>query len=716
MTIKAIIILFFFETLSLNALAEDGYKLWLRYNKIENNALLNQYKQQIYAPAILGNSPTIELAKKELTMALIGLLANNIKLSNTLSNNTTLVIGNATELEINYSLDYKLELTQLGKEGFIIRSNGFGFNKLVITANTDVGVLYGVFHFLRLLHIQQNISNLNITSIPKINYRLLNHWDNLNRTVERGYAGFSIWDWHKLPDFIDQRYIDYARANASIGINGTVITNVNSNATILTPQYLEKVAALANVFRPFGIKVFLTARFSAPIEIGGLKTADPLDKTVQDWWKQKVNEIYALIPDFGGFLIKANSEGQPGPQDYKRTHADGANMFAEAVAPYNGIVMWRAFVYSQQSNDRFKQAYEEFIPLDGKFKSNVIVQVKNGPIDFQPREPFSPLFGAMPNTPIAMEFQLTQEYLGQGTHLVFQAPMFKEVLDADTYEKGQNSTVVKIIEGSMNNFKLTAMAGVSNIGNDINWCSHPFAQSNWYALGRLAWNNNLSSNQIAQEWLMQTFTTNKNFVNTATKIMLQSHETLVNYMTPLGLAHIMYNGHHYGPMPWGNTLGRPDWNPVYYHKADTSGIGFNRTSTGTNALAQYKNEVSQNWVDSNSCPDEYLLWFHRVSWSHKMQSGKTLWNELCYRYYKGVDSIKAIQHQWNTLEKFIDNERFNLVKQLLNIQVKDAIWWRNACLLYFQSLNKMPIPANYEKPNKSLEYYKSLRFPFAPGN
>lgn len=716
MFMKKKLLVFAFTLITFTAFAEDGYRLWLRYDKILNNSLLNKYKQQIIAPVIIGNSATIQVAKAELQNGINGLLSSNYKIGNAINSKTTLIVGSAIELDIGQLPHEKIMLRELGSEGFIISTSLFGPKKIVITANTDIGVLYGVFHFLRLLQTQQDISKLEISSTPKIKYRLLNHWDNLNRTVERGYASASIWDWHKLPDYIDKRYIDYARANASIGINGTVLTNVNANATILTPQYLQKVAALANTFRTYGIKVFLTARFSAPIEIGGLKTADPLDATVQQWWKEKAKEIYQLIPDFGGFLVKANSEGQPGPQDYHRTHADGANMLAGTLAPYKGIVMWRAFVYSQQSNDRFKQAYEEFKPLDGQFKSNVILQVKNGPIDFQPREPFSPLFGAMPHTPLAMEFQLTQEYLGQGTHLVYQAPLFKEVLNADTYEKGKGSTIAKLIDGSTNKFSLTVMAGVSNIGSDINWCSHPFAQANWYALGRLAWDYNLSSDQIATEWLQQTFSCNTTFVAATKKTMLQSHEAMVNYMTPLGLAHIMYNGHHYGPMPWGNTLGRPDWNPVYYHKADSFGIGFNRTVTGTNALSEYQPGVSKQWEDSNTCDDKYLLWFHHVSWSHTMHSGRTLWNELCYKYYAGVDSIKAIQQQWNTMEKFVDAERFLQVQQLLNIQVKEAIWWRNACLLYFQTFSKMPIPANYEQPDKTLQYYKSLLFPYAPGN
>ncbi len=652
-------------------------------------------------------------SKSELVKAFSGLTGTTYTISSAINNSASFIAGIASSSNIISTIVTKDELSRIGNEGFIIKAKP---GKTIITANTDVGLLYGVFHFLRLMQTQQPVTTLSIISSPKIKLRLLNHWDNLNRTVERGYAGFSIWDWHKLPDLIDKRYIDYARANASIGINGTVLTNVNANAVILTKPYLEKVKALADIFRPYGIKVYLTARFSAPIEIGKLKTADPLNDTVQNWWKQKAKEIYELIPDFGGFLVKANSEGQPGPQDYNRTHADGANMLADAVAPFSGIVMWRAFVYSQTSNDRFKQAYEEFKPLDGKFRKNVLVQVKNGPIDFQPREPFSPLFGAMHQTPLMMEFQLTQEYLGQGTHLVFEAPMFKEVLNADTYSKGKGSSVKKVIDGSLDNYSLNGIAGVSNIGNDINWCSHPFAQANWYALGRLCWDHELSSEQIADEWVRQTFSNDISFVDPVKKIMLRSHETLVNYMTPLGLTHIMYNGHHYGPMPWGNTLNRPDWNPVYYHKADSIGIGFNRTATGTNALAQYSTEVQNQFNDVNKCPEDYLLWFHHVRWDQRMKSGRNLWDEMCYKYYTAVDSIKAMQQQWNKLERYLDAERFDHVKQLLSIQVKDATWWRNACLLYFQTFSKMPIPAQYEKPDKTLEYYQNIRILYAPGN
>jgi len=693
--------------------AEDGYDLWLRYKKISNNSLLDQYKKQITSPVVLGSSQTIANIKTELTQAFSGLTGTSYKILSSPGKSTTFIAGTVSTSTVISSVVTKDELNLIGSEGFIIKTRP---GKTIITANTDIGVMYGVFHFLRLLQTQQSLLNLNIISVPKIKLRILNHWDNLNRTVERGYAGFSIWDWHKLPDLIDKRYIDYARANASIGINSTVLTNVNANAVVLTKPYLEKVKALADLFRPYGIKIYLTARFSAPIEIGKLKTADPLNDTVQQWWKQKIKEIYELIPDFGGFLVKANSEGQPGPQDYNRTHADGANMLADAVSPFNGIIMWRAFVYSSTSNDRFKQAYEEFKPLDGKFRKNVLVQVKNGPIDFQPREPFSPLFGAMDQTPLMMEFQLTQEYLGQGTHLVFEAPLFKETLNADTYSKGKGSTVTKVINGSLNNFSLNGIAGVSNIGNDINWCGHPFAQANWYALGRLCWDYDLSSAQIADEWIRQTFTNDPSFVQPVKNIMLQSREVLVNYMTPLGLTHIMYNGHHYGPMPWGNTLNRPDWNPVYYHKADSIGIGFDRTATGTNALAQYAVEVQNEFKDVNKCPEDYLLWFHHVSWKHRMRSGRTLWDELCYKYYTAVDSMKTMQQQWNKLAKYVDPERFDHVKQLLNIQVKDAIWWRNACLLYFQTFSKMPIPSQYEKPDKTLEYYQNIRILYAPGN
>lgn len=701
-------------SLIITAKADDGYRLWFRYDKVNNPGVLQQYRSVISSLQILGTSATTLVTKEELMKGLGGLLGKQLV---SVSNGASLLAEIATNSSVFRGLISQSDLNKIGKEGFIIRSlKAPAKNRIIITANTDVGVLYGAFHFLRLLQTNQNIQQLSVTSSPRIQHRILNHWDNLNRTVERGYAGISIWDWQKLPDYIDQRYIDYARANASIGINATVLTNVNANALILTNNYLEKVAALANTFRPYGLKVYLTARFSAPIEIGKLKTADPLDAEVREWWKKKIDSIYSYVPDFGGFLVKANSEGQPGPQNYGRNHADGANMLAEALAPHNGIVMWRAFVYSNEiPEDRFKQAYNEFKPLDGKFKKNVFVQVKNGPLDFQPREPFHPLFGAMPQTPLMMEFQVTQEYLGQSTNLVYQGPFFKEFLNADTYAKGVGSTVAKVIDGSLENHESSGIAGVSNIGNDRNWTGHPFAQSNWYALGRLAWDHTLSSLQIAEEWIRQSFSNDKKFVEPVKNIMLVSREAMLNYMTPLGLHHIMGTSHHYGPAPWVTNAGRADWNPVYYHRTDSTGIGFDRTSKGSNAVAQYAPEVARMFENINTCPEEYLLWFHHLPWNYKMKSGRTLWNELCHKYNEGVDSVRSMQETWNGLNGLIDKERFNQVKMLLTIQEKEAVWWRNACLLYFQSFSKLPIPAKYEQPDKSLEYYKALRFPFSPG-
>lgn len=714
---KLLLLLFLFSSFEyLNA--ENGYDLWLRYKTIDNKQLLHLYRQQITGLTIHGSSPTITAAKEELSLGLQGLLQIKIPFTSGTHQKGTVLAGTPSSSPSIRQLGLTSYLRQTGSEGFIIMTKKInGNNCIVITANTDTGILYGVFHFLRLLQTHQPVSPLNIISFPRLKLRLLNHWDNLNRTVERGYAGFSIWNWHTLPGYIDKRYIDYARANASVGINGTVLTNVNANATILTEPYLQKVKALAEVFRPYGIKVYLTARFSAPIELGGLKTADPLNEEVQQWWKQKTKEIYSLIPDFGGFLVKANSEGQPGPQDYKRTHADGANMLADAVAPYNGIVIWRAFVYAAENPvDRHKQAYDDFVPLDGQFRKNVMVQVKNGAIDFMPREPFHPLFGAMPKTPLMMEFQVTQEYLGQGTNLVYLAPLFKEVLESDTYCKGKGSTVAKVIDGSLDNHSLTGMAGVANIGNDINWCGHPFAQANWYALGRLSWDYTLSSEQIAEEWLRMSYINNYSFVANAKEIMMHSRDIYVQFTNPIGLHHIMGTGHHYGPAPWVSNLNRPEWNPVYYHKADSIGIGFNRTSTGSNAIAQYFPEARKQWEDINSCEEKNLLWFHHVPWNHKMKSGRTVWEELCHHYYTGADRVKQMKQKWVALKPFVDKDRYEQVMQLLNVQHEEAIWWRNGCLLYFQTFSKQPIPAAYEQPDKTLEYYKSLRFPFAPGN
>ena len=702
----------------LKSYANNGYKLWLQYSYIHDEQIRTSYQSNINSLIPFSNSETIHVALKELESGLSGMLG-----SENLSNKKNIVVhsllfGSKTSLNEDIIIQLGNAFNEINDEGFIIKSIQIeGKNQIIITGKTDVGVLYGVYHFLRLLQMHQSIENLNIIDSPKLKVRILNHWDNLDRTVERGYAGFSIWDWHRLPDYIDSRYIDYARANASIGINGTVLNNVNANALILTPQYLEKVEALANVFRPYGLKVYLTARFSAPIEIGGLQTADPYAPEVIEWWHEKTKEIYKRIPDFGGFVVKANSEGQPGPQNYDRNHVDGANMLADALQPFNGIVMWRAFVYSEHdASDRAKQAYAEFVPYDGQFKDNVLIQVKNGAIDFQPREPFHPMFGAMPKTPLMMEFQITQEYLGQSTHTVFQPKLFEEVLKADTYRKGKGATVAKVIDGTLNNKRLTGIAGVSNIGNDINWTGNPMLQANWYGFGRLAWNPYLTADTIADEWLRATFSNDKKFVNPVKDMLLISREAVVNYMTPLGLHHIMDTGHHYGPGPWVSDLARPEWNPVYYHKADSLGIGFDRTPTGSNATAQYAPEVASKFNNIKTCPEADLLWFHHVPWDYKLKNGETLWNGLALKYQEGVNQVATMINTWEDMKPYVDAERFKEVDMLLHIQYKEAKWWRDACLLYFQQYSKKPLPESVDKPAQTLKYFKSLTFPFAPGN
>lgn len=685
--------------------------LWLAYRTIENKEVLNAYKETIQSVSVEKGSETLAIISKEVSFALNKMIGQTIGPGK--SSKNSLIISKSAKLDSDYKAKVSESLTQISEEGYLIR---FIKDNILITGKTDIGLLYGTFHFLRLLQTQQSIADLAITESPKVDVRVLNHWDNLDRTVERGYAGFSIWNWHTLPDFIDQRYIDYARANASIGINGTVLTNVNANALVLTPPYIEKVKALADVFRPYGIKVYLTARFSAPIEIGGLKTADPLNEEVQKWWQQKTDEIYQAIPDFGGFLVKANSEGQPGPQNYGRTHVDGANMLAKAVKPHGGIIMWRAFVYSEHDpSDRAKQAYSEFVPFDGEFADNVLIQVKNGAIDFQPREPFHPMFGAMPETPLMMEFQITQEYLGFSTHLVFLPKLFEEVLQSDTYQKGKGSTVAKVIDGTLHNKKLTGMAGVANIGTDNNWTGHPFGQANWYGSGRLAWNPYLSSKKIAEEWLKLTFSNKEDFVAPMQEILVQSRETIVKYMTPLGLHHIMDAHHHYGPGPWISKMGRPDWTSVYYHKADSIGIGFDRTVNGSNATSQYADPVAAQFNDIEDIPQEYLLWFHHVPWDYEMPNGKTLWNNLALTYQEGVDEVKEMVETWRKMEPYVNEAEYREVAMLLTIQLKEAIWWKNACMLYFQQFSDRSFPEEMEKPEKSLEYYQSLKFPFAPG-
>jgi alpha-glucuronidase len=703
------------STLSPPSLAEDGYELWLRY-PLAKEPVLTQYREGITRLVIDASSPILSAARDELVRGLGGLLGAPPAVADDLDGPGALIVGTPASSSAIASLSSQLK--NLGNEGYLIRSLTVkGRKATVIAANADIGALYGAFHFLRLLQTQTPLDRLDIREAPQTQLRLLNHWDNLTRYVERGYAGQSIWDWHRLPDYLDPRYQDYARANASIGINGTVLTNVNANATSLTPMYLEKAAALANVFRPFGIKVYLTARFSAPIEIGGLKTADPLDPEVRAWWKSKTDEVYRYIPDFGGYLVKANSEGQPGPQDYGRSHADGANMLAEAVAPHGGIVMWRAFVYShEEPDDRAKQAYNEFVPLDGQFNENVLIQVKNGAIDFQPREPFHPLFGAMPKTPLMMEFQITKEYLGFSTHLAYLAPLFEETLDADTYVKGKGSTVAKVIDGTLHGYKRTAMAGVANIGTDRNWSGSHFDQANWYAFGRLAWDLSLDSSAIAAEWARMTFTNDSNFVAPVVEMMMKSREAVVDYMTPLGLHHLMGRGHHYGPGPWVEGGPRADWTSVYYHRATKDGIGFDRTATGSNAIAQYAKPVAELFGDRERIPEEFLLWFHHVPWDSRMKSGRTLWHELVHAYTRGVNTVSEMRKQWAALEGFIDAERFKQVATFLMIQEKEAKWWRDASIAYFQSISERPLPPGYAPPEHSLEYYKSLEFPYAPGD
>jgi alpha-glucuronidase len=702
--------------LAMAAYGSDGYELWLRYERIDNESRLVEYQGACRNIQFAGGSPILEAARDELTRGLSGLLGNEAVFTET-NNKTTLRILKKDQLDKEVRALVGAALDTLGTNGYHISQLALEKSPIIlITANDDLGILYGVFHFLRQMQMHKPLGGMEISSSPQTDIRMLNHWDNLDRTVERGYAGFSIWNWHTLPDYLDPRYTDYARANASIGINGASLTNVNANADILTPAYLEKVKALATIFRPYGIKVYLTARFSAPVEIGGLDTADPLDAEVRNWWRQKANEIYAMIPDFGGFLVKANSEGQPGPQNYGRTHADGANMLAEALAPHNGIVIWRAFVYSEHdSSDRAKQAFTEFVPYDGKFADNVLLQVKNGPIDFQPREPFHPMFGAMPETPLMMEFQITQEYLGFATHLVFLPKLFEEVLQADTYRKGRGSLVAKVIDGTLHNKRISGVAGVANIGNDRNWTGHPFGQANWYGFGRLAWNPYLSSEEIADEWLRITFSPKDAFLHPMKSLLTTSREAVVHYMNPLGLHHIFDTGHHYGPGPWVSNLSRPEWNPVYYHQADSLGIGFNRTSSGSNALDQYAPMAADQFDDPKTCPQEYLLWFHHLPWDYEVEGGLSLWDKLALSYQRGVEEVEGMQKTWGEMKTYVDYERYNHVKMLLAIQLKEAQWWRDACLLYFQQFSGLPLPRGVPSPEHSLEYYQMLKFPNAPG-
>jgi alpha-glucuronidase len=670
LAVKSMLCLLFF--LSFGLKADDGYRLWLKFNKSAfaknyqqlDNRIQNQFPE----------NEIIQTAKKELIDGINGLLGHTG--AHPGSKKIVFVKNNSIK-----------------NQGYQIKVSA---NELRIEASEANGILYGVFGLLRQMQQGQTLHDEN--SNPKIQLRMLNHWDNVLGTIERGYAGSSLWKWYELPETIDPRYTDYARANASIGINAVAVNNVNASARFLTAEYLSKVKALADVFRPYGIKLYLSLNFASPKILGKLKTSDPLDPQVRNWWKEKTKEIHQFIPDFGGFLIKANSEGEPGPQEYGRTHADGANMLAEAIAPFGGKVIWRAFVYSPNPNgDRFKEAFNEFKPLDGIFAKNVIVQVKNGPIDFQPREPFHPLFGAMPKTPLGLEFQITQEYLGFSTNLFYQSILFKETLDADTYSKGKGSTVAK---------EISMIAGVANTGSDRNWTGHLMSQANWYAFGRLAWDYDLTSEQIAKEWTQMSLTHQPKSVEIIENLLMKSRETYVNFTTPLGLHHIMGQSIHFGPEPWLTRSQRPDWTSIYYHRADSVGLGFNRKASGSNALSLYHPEVQKRWADPANTDLNFLLWFHHIPWNEKLSSGRTLWNELCYRYYSGVEEVKQMQTDWDNVKGTVDEEIFKDVKGRLAVQHREALNWRDACVLYFQTFSKQPIP--YEAPKRSLEEMKKI--------
>jgi alpha-glucuronidase len=638
------------------------------------------------------------------------------------SNNKSAIVANAVEaIKKGWQGESGAQIKLTIVKDKAIKGDGFRLENNQIKANQPAGLLYGAYELLRRQQTGESVSS--VLSNPSYQNRILNHWDNLDGSVERGYAGKSIF-WRGEKDLaVTQNNIklwtEYAQANASIGINGSVLNNVNASPKMLSTAVLQRVQAIANVLRPYGIKTYLSVNFASPAVLGGLKTSDPLNADVINWWKNKTAEIYKLVPDFGGFLVKANSEGEPGPQDFGRTHADGANMMADILKPYGGIVMWRAFVYSPSDKDRALQAYHEFMPLDGKFRDNVIIQVKNGPIDFQPREPFSPLFGAMKKTSVMPEFQITQEYLGQQHQLAFLAPMWEECLNSDTYQQGIGSTVAKVTNGNIYNQKYTAIAGVANTGLDSNWCGYNFAQANWYAFGRLAWNDELKSSQIADEWLKLTFkptdaTAELNnwesgFLQPIKKMMLESREAVVNYSMPMGLHHIFAANHHYGPGPWwAPKNARPDWTPPYYHQADSLGIGFDRTTKGSNAVSQYHEPLASQLNNLETCPEIYLLWFHHLSWDYKTKSGRTLWDDLCYHYDKGVNQVRDFQKTWDKTKNYIDEPRFVEMQKLLKRQAFDAKVWSDACVLYFQQFSKRPIPFELERPVYDLQFLQSI--------
>lgn len=665
---KKYLILLFTVLTSLHVSAQsDGSQLWLG----------KQYANSCQVISQLPDDATAKIAKQE--------LENNWR-----GKNVELKIDKALNLGEGYNI-----YARPAQQGDNIQYEA------TITASNPIGLLYGAYELIRLQNTdayntgsgnQQNFSKaIDETEKPQVGLRILNHWDNLDGSIERGYAGKSIFKWEEIKlgkngkgssisKSLHDRLITYARANASLGINGSVLNNVNASPKMMTAEYINKVKVIANILRPYGIRVYLSINFASPMALGYTKTADPLDKKVQQWWKKKAKEIYAAIPDFGGFLVKANSEGQPGPGDYHRTHADGANMLADAVKPYGGIIMWRSFVYgaNHKGEDRVKQAVSEFKGMDGKFRDNVILQSKNGPLDFQPREPYAPIFDNIKQTPQIAELQITQEYLGQSKHLTYLAPMWKEFF------------------GFVNPDKLVGISGVANIGDDANWCGHPFSQANWYAFGRLAWNPSLTAEEIAHEWLVQTYENqDERFTKPVEMMMMTSREACVNYMMPLGLHHIFKFDHHYGPEPDGFIASYPlEWCPVYYHKADAQGVGFDRSSKGTDAVGQYPEPYRSLYDNIETCPEEYLLWFHHVAWDYKMKSGSTLWQELCMKYNMGVAMVEVYRDFWHTSAKQYmkgHEQEWQHTDSLLNVQLENAKEWRNTCLKYFQTFSKMKI-------------------------
>jgi alpha-glucuronidase len=667
---------FFFAIFCTPLSAEDGYRLWLRYEPVSEASLRESYHRQITEIVVPGESATAAAIRRELREGLSGLLGGPIPVAKAASQNGAVIVGTPDGCPAVARLKLSEKLKEVGDEGFLIRAVKIdGFSATAIASQSEIGALYGAFHFLRLLQTRQPIAALEIAEKPAYQRRMLNHWDNLNGKGPQQFSGRSLWRWKDLPEKIDPRFVDYARANASLGINGMAPNNVNAEAASLSLEYLKKAAALADVLRPYGIRVYLAVRFSAPIELDKLKTADPGNAEIAAWWKSKADEIYRLIHDFGGFVVKADSEGQPGPQQYGRTHAQGANVLADAVAPHGGVVLWRAFVYEEKVDpDRVKRAYKEFVPLDGKFRPNVIVQVKNGPLDFQPREPFHPLFGAMPKTPLAPELQIAQEYLGHSTHLAFLAPLWKEFLDADTFAHGPGSTVAKITSG-----KGSGIVGVANTGTDRNWCGHDFAQANWYAFGRLAWNPALSSEQIADEWIRMTWSNDGCTVAAIRQIMLGSREAAVNYQMPLGLSHLQKYRGHYDPDPEKRTV---------FHGGDKTGLGIDRSDRGTNAVVQYFPPLRDKWNKLETCDEKFLCWFHHVPWDYRLASGKTLWEELVLHYGAGVKTVAEMKTAWEQLGSSgtIDPERHKAVAERLEKQYQHAQVWKEKCLEYFGKL------------------------------